>query len=133
MLLAAGAWVGQGTGSESANSREVAVARPGRHGSLSQEPGLAEGLLSSAVGQDVWAYPCVLLSPQHLSNITDKAGGLPLLEEDLFHYKKTSAGFGRPLSTHPLGSSILSLGHLGSVPVWREQLDYSPPELSQGS
>lgn len=71
----------------------------------------------------MWAYPCALLSPQYLSNITNKAGGQPLLEQDLFRYGKTSAGFGRPLSTRPLGS----------VPVWREQLNCSPPELSQGS
>lgn len=39
MLLAAGAWVGQGTGSESANSRGVAVARPGRQGASPRNQG----------------------------------------------------------------------------------------------
>lgn len=70
---------GSGHRSESANSRGVVVVRQGRRGSPSQEPGLAEGgLLSSAVREDRWTYPQVLLSPWHWSNITDKAG-LPLL------------------------------------------------------
>lgn len=44
--LAAGAWEGQGTGGESANSRGVVVVRQGRRGSPSQAPGLAEGVFS---------------------------------------------------------------------------------------
>lgn len=58
--------------------------RPDRHGELFPGRRATEGLLSSGVGEDRRAYPRMLWSPGHLSNITGKAGRWPLPEWDLF-------------------------------------------------
>lgn len=87
-------------------------------------------------GEDRRAYPHMLSSPRHLSNITNKAGRQAggLCSSRIYSAMKRQVQIlGGPCRVALWDQPLLPLGRLRSAPVWVERLDCSPSELSQNS